>query len=86
MKRPPRWITKVKQPIQANRRLIAKGRTVVIIAHRLTVVRQADVIYVIERGRVVEQGTHKELVERAGHYAQLYSHQAEGAVVTPIGS
>ena len=48
--------------------------------------RHADVIYVIERGRVVEQGTHKELVERAGHYARLYSHQAEGAVVTPIGS
>ena len=56
--------------IQANMRLIAKGRTVVIIAHRLTAVRQADVIYVIERGRVVEQGTHKELVERAGHYAR----------------
>ena len=72
--------------IQANMRLIAKGRTVVIIAHRLTAVRHADVIYVIERGRVVEQGTHKELVERAGHYARLYSHQAEGAVVTPIGS
>ena len=72
--------------IQANMRLIAKGRTVVIIAHRLTAVRHADVIYVIERGRVVEQGTHKELVERAGHYARLYSHQSEGAVVTPIGS
>ena len=72
--------------IQANMRLIAKGRTVVIIAHRLTVVRHADVIYVIERGRVVEQGTHKELVERAGPYARLYNHQAEGAVVTLIGS
>lgn len=59
---------------------------VVIIAHRLTAVRHADVIYVIERGRVVEQGAHHELIEHSGHYARLYGHQAQGAVVTPIGS
>ncbi|MBI4694380.1 MAG: type I secretion system permease/ATPase [Gammaproteobacteria bacterium] len=73
--------------IQANMRVISNGRTVFIIAHRLTAVRHADVIFVIDHGRIVEQGTHRELVDRAGHYARLYSHQAEGvSVVTPIGS
>ncbi|MBI2800139.1 MAG: type I secretion system permease/ATPase [Gammaproteobacteria bacterium] len=73
--------------IQAHMRFITNGRTVFIIAHRLTAVRHADVIFVIDHGRIVEQGTHKELVERAGQYARLYSHQTEGlSVVTPIGS
>ncbi len=72
--------------IQANMRFITNGRTVFIIAHRLTAVRHADVILVIDHGRIVERGSHKELLERAGHYARLYSHQADGAVVTPIGS
>ena len=72
--------------IQANMRFITNGRTVFIIAHRLTAVRHADVILVIDHGRMVEQGTHRELLERAGHYARLYSHQSDGAVVTPIGS
>ena len=72
--------------IQANMRFIINGRTVFVIAHRLTAVWHADVILVIDHGRIVEQGTHKELLERAGHYARLYSHKADGAVVTPIGS
>ncbi len=72
--------------IQANMRHITRGRTVIVIAHRLTAVRHADEILVLEHGRVIERGTHKELVERAGSYARLYSHQADGAVVTPIGS
>ena len=72
--------------IQANMRFITNGRTVFIIAHRLTAVRHADVILVIDHGRIVEQGPHRELLERAGHYARLYSHQSDGAVVTPIGS
>lgn len=71
--------------IQANMRLIAKGRTVFVIAHRLTAVRHADAILVLDHGRLIEQGTHKELLEREGAYARLHSHQAEG-VVTPIGS
>jgi ATP-binding cassette, subfamily B, bacterial HlyB/CyaB len=71
--------------IQANMRVIATGRTVIVIAHRLTAVRHADVILVVDKGRIVEQGTHKELLDRAGAYARLFSHQADGAVVTPIG-
>jgi ATP-binding cassette, subfamily B, bacterial HlyB/CyaB len=58
--------------IQDNMRLIAKGRTVIIIAHRLSTVRLADRIVTIERGRIVEDGTHDELIRRGGRYAALY--------------
>jgi subfamily B ATP-binding cassette protein HlyB/CyaB len=65
--------------IQSNMRLITTGRTVFIIAHRLTAVRHAEVILVIDQGRLVEQGSHPELLARAGYYARLYRHQADGA-------
>ncbi len=67
--------------IHQNMRYIAKGRTVFIIAHRLSAVRHADRIVVIERGRLVESGSHGELVEQGGHYARLYKHQAGLAAV-----
>jgi subfamily B ATP-binding cassette protein HlyB/CyaB len=62
--------------IQDNMRLICHGRTVFIIAHRLTAVRHADRIIVLERGEIVEQGNHEQLLGRAGHYAALYRLQA----------
>jgi ATP-binding cassette, subfamily B, bacterial HlyB/CyaB len=58
--------------IQQNMDRIAKGRTVFIIAHRLSTVRAADRIITIERGRVVEDGTHDELIRTGGRYATLY--------------
>jgi ATP-binding cassette, subfamily C, bacterial len=54
-----------------------KGRTTIIIAHRLSAVRQADRVYVLEDGRVAEQGRHDELIASDGLYATLYGRQAE---------
>jgi ABC-type multidrug transport system fused ATPase/permease subunit len=51
------------------------GRTAVVIAHRLSTIRAADVIAVVEHGRVVERGTHDALLERGGRYADLYHTQ-----------
>ena len=51
------------------------GRTSIVIAHRLSTVRQADVILVIDDGRIVERGTHDELLSRGGLYATLHATQ-----------
>ena len=62
--------------IQENMRRIAHGRTVLIIAHRLSTVRRADRIVTLERGRLVEEGSHDELVRTGGRYATLHRLQA----------
>ena len=54
-----------------------KGKTVVIVAHRLSTVRNADKIVVLDKGRIAEEGTHKELTERRGLYYQLVKNQLE---------
>ena len=55
---------------------IARGRTVLVVAHRLSALRLADRIITIERGRVTEDGTHNELIKTGGRYATLYRLQA----------
>ena len=58
--------------IQQNMQAISRGRTVIIIAHRLSAVRHANRIVVLDRGQIVEQGSHQELLQyEAGHYARL---------------
>lgn len=61
--------------IQKNMRLISNGRTVIIIAHRLSAVRQADRIITIEKGSITEEGSHDQLLKRGGTYARLYAKQ-----------
>ena len=52
-----------------------RGRTTIAIAHRLSTVRHADVVFVVDGGRIVERGTHDELVALGGVYADLYGQQ-----------
>ena len=61
--------------VQEALRLTLAGRTSLVIAHRLSTVRQADQLLVVDGGRIVEQGTHHELLERNGLYAELYRTQ-----------
>jgi subfamily B ATP-binding cassette protein HlyB/CyaB len=65
--------------IQRNLRTISQGRTVIIIAHRLSAVRQAHRIITLEAGMIVEEGTHEQLLRNQGRYAQLHAKQT-GAV------
>jgi ATP-binding cassette, subfamily B, bacterial len=67
--------------VQAALQPLMRGRTTIAIAHRLSTILAADVIFVIDQGRLVEQGTHTELVQRGGLYASLYAQQFGGGVV-----
>ncbi|MCU7937465.1 MAG: type I secretion system permease/ATPase [Candidatus Thiodiazotropha sp. (ex Dulcina madagascariensis)] len=70
--------------IQDNMAAICKGRTVFIIAHRLSTVRQCHRIIVLEKGRIVEQGDHQGLIQANGYYAKLHSYQNHAPVLQKI--
>jgi ABC-type multidrug transport system ATPase subunit len=63
---------------------ICRGRTVFIIAHRLSTVRQCDRIIVLEKGRIVEQGNHEHLLKVNGYYARLHSYQNHTPVLRQV--
>lgn len=59
---------------------LMEGRTAIVIAHRLSTIQRMDRIIVMDNGKIVEQGTHKELIEGGGIYAELWSHQSGGFI------
>ena len=67
--------------VQSALEPLMKGRTTIAIAHRLSTIMKADVIFAIDQGRVIEQGTHDELVHKGGLYARLYQEQFDGGRV-----
>ncbi len=70
--------TRTEVRIQAAFAQMMKGRTSFIVAHRLSTIREADVILVMKDGHIVEQGNHDELLAKGGFYAKLYNSQFEG--------
>jgi ATP-binding cassette subfamily B protein len=69
--------SKSEKAIQAELDRIARGHTTLVIAHRLSTVMDADEILVMERGRIVERGTHRDLLDRRGAYAQMWALQQQ---------
>ena len=69
--------TRTEVLIQKAMDKLMKDRTSFVIAHRLSTIRNADLILVMKDGDIVEQGTHEELLERSGFYAELYNSQFE---------
>jgi len=66
--------------IQESLETLMEGKTVIAIAHRLSTIARMDRLIVMEQGKVVETGTHAELVESGGLYARLWAHQTGGFV------
>jgi ABC-type multidrug transport system fused ATPase/permease subunit len=69
--------------VQQALQVLMRGRTTVAIAHRLSTIEHADIIYVMEAGRVVEQGRHAELMGKDGLYRKLYLLQFKDADAAP---
>jgi len=73
--------TNSERLVQAALEPLMEGRTTIAIAHRLSTILKADVIFVIDRGRVAERGSHEELLDKGGLYARLYQQQFRGGLV-----
>lgn len=69
--------TQTERLIQKGIDYLLKGRTSFIIAHRLSTIKKADIILVVNDGKIIERGTHKDLIARKGHYYNLYTKQFE---------
>ncbi|OZG61022.1 Rrf2 family transcriptional regulator [Bifidobacterium myosotis] len=69
--------TRTEEVVQAGMDALMKGRTVFVIAHRLSTVRNSDVIMVLDHGRIIERGSHDELIALKGEYYQLYTGAVE---------
>ena len=71
--------TRTEALVQEGMDRLMKGRTTFVIAHRLSTVKNSDCIMVLEQGRIIERGTHEQLLEEKGRYYQLYTGNAIGA-------
>jgi ATP-binding cassette subfamily B protein len=71
--------TATERAIQASLKTTLAGRTVVLVAHRLSTIREADFIYVLHRGQILQQGTHRELLAQEGLYRTLWHAQTDEA-------
>ncbi|MDR0889844.1 MAG: ABC transporter ATP-binding protein/permease [Oscillospiraceae bacterium] len=71
--------TRTEALVQRGMDELMKGRTTFVIAHRLSTVRNADCIMVLEQGRIIERGTHDSLIEQKGRYYRLYTGNAQGS-------
>lgn len=72
--------SKSEKLIQASLTEVMKGRTTIVVAHRLSTIQKLDRIVVIENGKIAEQGSHNELVTKNGIYAKLWKHQSGGFI------
>ncbi len=70
--------SETEQVIQRAMQVLMEGRTTFVIAHRLSTIRSADRIYLLDKGRVLEQGNHDELIEKRGRYYEMYQAQSKG--------
>ena len=68
--------TRTEKLVQKGMDALMKGRTNFVIAHRLSTVKNSDCIIVLEQGRIIEKGTHDQLIEQKGKYYQLYTGNA----------
>jgi ATP-binding cassette subfamily B multidrug efflux pump len=72
--------SEVEAAIQSSLGTLMAGKTVIAIAHRLSTIARMDRLVVLDRGRIIEQGTHNELLRRNGHYAALWQRQSGGFI------
>ena len=76
--------TITEQKIQSAIDQVIRGRTSIVIAHRLSTVKDADIILVVQDGKIIEQGRHSELLARKGHYYDLWMRQYEDAAISRV--
>ena len=69
--------TETEEEILENLELITKDRTTLIVSHRISSVKNADAIMVIDKGQIIQQGTHNELINKEGYYKALYKKQLQ---------